>query len=258
MILDEKSKYLFLFAHPDDDAFIGGTVKMLLDKGAEAHCAWLTSGDYFRKGQRREVELAKTTALLGLADFQVHLLRLPDLGLVANMDRAAVMVTELVARLKPDTVFVTAFEGGHPDHDSTNFLAYEGLKRAALSATLFEFPLYNGCGPAHHWRWRVNSFPPGGPPTLHNPLTGAAVDCKYRIMRTYSSQWMFMIPAGLACPRSRLIKQGEPYRVCPPLRDHTLPPHPGRLNYERWFNWFMKLSFDDFRKAVLRTRRSGM
>ncbi len=35
MTFSDQEKYLCLFAHPDDDVFIGGTLKLLLDQGAD-------------------------------------------------------------------------------------------------------------------------------------------------------------------------------------------------------------------------------
>lgn len=243
-------RFLFLFAHPDDDTFICGTMKMLLEAGAEVHAAWLTSGDYFGQGELREAELARAMEILGLDELCIHLLRLPDLGLIYNMDEGIALVADLLGTLKPDSVFVTAFEGGHPDHDAVNYLCYEGCTRAGVQPRLFEFPLYNGTGPVRHWRWRINDFGPGGPETLYSPLNEGAIDCKYRMMKTYSSQWMYMVPARLASSRSRLRTLGEPYRSCPADRDHAVPPHPGTLNYERWFNFFIKIRFADFAAEV--------
>ena len=127
---------------------------------------WLTSGDYFGKGDAREKELAHATALLGLPDSQVHLMRFPDLGLMRMLDEAADRIAELIDTLKPDAIFSTAYEGGHPDHDSVNFLAYEGCFRAEHHAELFEYPLYNAAGKAAHWWWRINAFPANGPECL--------------------------------------------------------------------------------------------
>ncbi len=256
MNLFEGHVYLFLFAHPDDDVFICGTMRQLLVKGADDHTAWLTSGDYYGKGQLRERELAEATNIIGLHRSRVHLMRFPDLGLVRLMESAANEVAKLMDRIRPDVVFADAFEGGHPDHDAVNFLAYEGSLRVRLRASLFEFPLYNGSGPAQHWWWRINGFPESSGPTLYNRLGDDEIDRKYRIMRAYSSQWMYMFPARLASSYATLKNRGEPYRPCPRDRDHTTPPHSGELNYERWFSNFMKIRFGDFRAAVLRTRRS--
>jgi len=246
--------YLFLLAHPDDEVFIVGTMRQLLVKGVDVHAAWLTSGDFDGKGALRERELGEAMQILGLHRSRVHLMRLPDLGLVRLMDRAAADVTKLMDRIRPDVVFADAFEGGHPDHDAVNFLAYEGSYRASLRARLFEFPLYNGSGPALTWWWRINGFPPGTGQTYYNRLDDDEIDRKYRIMRAYSSQWMYMTPARMASSYSSLKRRGEPYRPCPKDRDHSQPPYRGELNYERWFNDFMKIRFADFRAAVLKTR----
>jgi len=257
MNLKTNLKYLFLFAHPDDEVLIAGTMKLLMEATAEVHAVWTTSGDRFTKREIRESELRRSMDILGLDESHTHLLRFPDLGMVSNLDKAAESVGRLFEETRPDIIFANAYEGGHPDHDCVNFLAYESSARIGLGVELFEFPLYNGTGSLFHWKWRINLFPPGGPEALHNPLSDEAIRCKYDMMKAYSSQKLYMIPARLACPRARLLEEGEPYRPCPTERDHTAPPHPGHLNYERWFNSFMKITFSDFRSAVLRTRRSS-
>jgi LmbE family N-acetylglucosaminyl deacetylase len=255
MTLSNQEKYLCLFAHPDDDVFIAGTMKLLVDQGAELDAAWLTSGDYFGLGDRREKELTKAMAILGLDGSRVHRLRFPDLGLLARLDEAADDVADLMDQAQPTVVLADAFEGGHPDHDCVNFLAFEGAFRAGIKPEIVEFPLYNGAGHLYHLGWKINSFPDGDPSVQYNPLTDAAVTCKFRMIRSYPSQWMYMAPARLASWRSRLTTLGEPYRICPTDRDHTVPPHPGRLSYERWFNSFMKIKFSQFRDQVKRVRR---
>jgi LmbE family N-acetylglucosaminyl deacetylase len=256
MALPSNEKYAFVFAHPDDDVMISGTMKMLIDKGAEVHGVWLGSGDFIEQGPIRRAELEKAAQILGLKKSRIHMLHLKDGRLVEDMEHGATLLADLFAKIKPENVFVTAFEGGHPDHDVANFLAYEASRRAGIRPKLYEFPLYNGSGPAHHWWWRINDFPPGGPPVLSNPLNRAAVETKYRIMRNYSSQWMYMLPARLASTRSDLLKMGEPYRLCPWDRDHTVRPHPGMLNYERWFNRFLNGDFEKFSDAVRKTRQA--
>jgi LmbE family N-acetylglucosaminyl deacetylase len=256
MNLPLDAKYLFLFAHPDDEVLIAGTMKLLLEAGAEIHGVWATSGDRFTKREIRESELRRALGILGLDEPHTHLLRFPDLGMVSMLDQAADSATRQFAEIRPDIVFVNAYEGGHPDHDSVNFLAYECSARLGETPDLFEFPLYNGTGSFFHWKWRINRFPHGGPAELHNPLSGEAIRCKYQMMRAHATQRLYMIPARLASPRAALSQVGELYRPCPMDRDHAAPPHKGKLNYERWFNSFMKITFADFRAAVLLTRKA--
>lgn len=255
--LPGEDRCLFLFAHPDDDSFIAGAMHELLNSGVEVHAAWLTSGGLLGGKATREKELAQATSIIGLADWQTHKLRFPDLGLTESLDQAAQAVADLAQELAPTLIFATAFEGGHPDHDCVNFAAYEGVRRSGRPAKLFEFPLYNGSGPVRHWRWKINRFPPGAPATEHFPLSDEAIRVKYATMRAYSSQWMYMFPARLSSPRSRMKDPGEPYRPCPPNRDHTVRPHSGSLNYERWFNRFMGLTFEDYCRSVEAARAAS-
>lgn len=255
-MIDAADRYLFLFAHPDDEVLIAGTMRRLLTGGARIHAAWITSGDYFGGRDHREGELSTAMSILGLEKERVRLLRLPSLGLLTELHGYSELVSDLMTEVRPDVVFVNAYEGGHPDHDAVNFLASEALRRSGLESALFEFPLYNGSGPVYSWRWRINSFPPGGPPVLYMRLDADAIQCKYRMMSAYCSQWMYMIPARLSCSRSRMRDVGEPYRRCPEDRDHALPPCPGKLNYERWFNVFLQTRFRQFREAVMKARNS--
>ncbi len=251
MRIQDHRKIVFVFAHPDDDAFVSGTIWTLLQKGVDISCVWLTSGDFFGQGTRREKEIEKAARILGLSPSRIHLFRLPDLGLLRKIERATSLLSEILESIKPDAIFTTAYEGGHPDHDSANLAVAESCFRLGLKSQLLEFPLYNGSGPLKHWRWRINSFPPGGPDAQYQALTKQALRIKYRIMMTYSSQWMYMIPARLASRSSRMSRIGEPFRTFPRDRDYTVPPHAGRLNYERWFNSFMKTKFSDFRTQAM-------
>ena len=249
-----NDRAIFVFAHPDDDVFISGMMKKHLVSGLGIRAVWLTSGGYLGGRRRREQELTLATSELGLSSEDYNLLRFPDLGLTAAMNEAASELSEIFREFKPNTIFVTAFEGGHPDHDAANFIVYEARFRAQLDCGVFEFPLYNGAGSFLTWRWRINSFPPGGPETIFQPLEDIEINCKYNAMRIYSSQWMYMVPARLTRSRGVLKSRGEPYRTCPAGRDHSIPPHRGKLNYERWFNSFMRIKFTDFARAVGKVR----
>ena len=219
-----RKRHLFLFAHPDDDVFIAGTMRLMLDRGDDVFAAWATSGGLLGGQYKREQELAHAMEILDFPESRINLLKFPDLGLISNMKPAADRIAGLLQEIAPDAVFVTAFEGGHPDHDSLNFIAYQARRASGLAPGLFEFPLYNGSGPFRHWHWRINSFPPGGPETRFTALTDTAIALKRKMMKIYASQWLYMEPARLALSEARLKVRGEPFRPCPPDRDHTIPP----------------------------------
>ncbi len=140
MKLSPDAKYFFLFAHPDDEVVISGTMKLLLDSGADIHAAWATSGNRFTKREIRESELKRSMDVLGLDQSRTHLLRIPDLGLVSLLEDAVDCAANLLNEVRPDVIFVDAYEGGHPDHDSVNFLAHECSARIGIKPQLLEFP----------------------------------------------------------------------------------------------------------------------
>jgi LmbE family N-acetylglucosaminyl deacetylase len=249
-----KSRTLFLFAHPDDEVFISGLMMTLLENNVEILCVWATSGDFFGGGEKREAENLAVIQILNLPMSQRKLLRIPDLGLIKDLHKYSDQIASLIKDFHPTSIFVNAYEGGHPDHDCVNFLAYEGRFRSGLNPKIYEFPLYNGNGKFIHWWWQINSFPNEENQTFHFPINKKYLERKYAIMRAYGSQWMYMIPARLVSPEWRLMGIGELYRLCPDKRDHSLPPHPRKLNYERWFNYFMHTSFYDYKQAVLNCR----
>lgn len=251
----KNSSCLFVFAHPDDDSFICGTMSHMIANGVDVHCVWLTSGGYMGGALKREKELLAAAEILGLKGSSITLLRLPDLGLINNLKQAVELLAPICEAVKPEKVYVTAFEGGHPDHDCANFLVYETRKSTGMIYDIFEFPLYNGSGSLLTWRWKINSFPNDDGTLVELPLTSNEISIKHRIMQTYSSQWMYMVPARLATSEKKMLKTGEPQRLCASQRDHTVRPHWGQLNYERWFNMFMRINFSDFRKAVEKTSR---
>jgi LmbE family N-acetylglucosaminyl deacetylase len=248
----------FIFAHPDDDTLIAGTMRELLERGAEVHGIWVTSGEREepRKSMRHE-ETLEAMAVLGLPRDRIHILDLPFLGLLKVLDHAADLLARLLADIAPEQVFTVGYEGGHIDHDAVNFLAYEAMWRGGLSVPLYEFPLYNGDGPLHWYGFRVNAFPrsPGAPPTLHLRLGPSALKHKFEAMSRYRSQWGYMTTFRWVAFFRGFARRGEPYRWCPDTRDHAAAPHRGRLNIERWFNRYMDVSFRDFQEAVRSVRR---
>ncbi len=242
-----STKDLYIFAHPDDETFIAGSMAMALKSGIEVHGLWMTSGDYFGGGERRRVEHAKAMEILGLEGSNTEICDYPDLGLMYNLEGCIKKISRVIEEIKPHRVFTTAYEGGHPDHDSTNLACFMALADIDADISMLEIPLYNGSGPSKHFKWRINSFPLDNERVLYQPLDNGSIRIKHRMIKAYSSQWMYMIPLRLACGTERMKNIGEPYSEVPKDRDYTRPPHWRPLNYERFFNSFMRVDFDLFK-----------
>ncbi len=227
---------MFFFAHPDDDCFTAGLLRRLLQAGADVRAVWVTSGDARGSGALREQELKTAMGALGLDVSRCNLLRFPNRGLIPLLADLRATFMDLLESFRPDCCYVTAWEGGHVDHDLINQVLRSALRTENFDNTglgAYEFPLYNITGPGYLLRWRINGFPPGGGQVCNLPLTQTEIRVKRRMMRSYKSQWRDMLPFMLALPGRRLRRLGEQYR---PLAWRELfleRPHAGQLNYER-------------------------
>src|SRR5262245_18685945 len=97
---------LFVFPHPDDDVFVGGTLSLLVREGVRVDAAWMTSGGFDGLERTREDELHQAMDVAGVE--RRHLLRLPDGGLVRELDAACATLERLIGELEPQAVIAPA------------------------------------------------------------------------------------------------------------------------------------------------------
>lgn len=235
---------VFVLAHHDDEFFIAATMRRLAATGAGASVVWLTIGGL--GGSRREAESRRAMALLGVEAAHQHCLRLPDGRALAYLDEIVGRLEALFLKLKPASVFVPAFEGGHPDHDTAQLAAAAALAKAGLSATLFEFPLY------HRFQTRfltVGEFLSGSPEPFHTRMWVRDRLLKKKLAAIYESQRP-VLASLLALKGGPLLLHpwGEPCRQVPADRDYCKRPHEGRLAYE----YYTRVRFKDFQAAAER------
>lgn len=241
---------LAVLAHPDDETFIAGTLKRHIEEGARVHGVWITSGEASGGRERREKELARAAAILGLEQNAIHLPHYPNRGLLPILAEVADWLGQTIEAIGPQRIYVPAYEGGHIDHDAVNWCVYTAWQKCLPEAACLEFPLYNRTGPRLLRGWRIGRFAPDthGTATVHyTRLTPEHVRCKFSMMRAYKSQWTDLLPFRLAMPRRSLLTLGEQWAALPPGRDYSIPPHAGPLNYELNPGTFR---FSDFAAAV--------
>ena len=81
--------------------------------------------------------MLKSLANLGVNDF--FLQDIPTRHLRLNIDKSYFFLKRIVLDKNIDTVFCPAYEGGHQDHDVTNFI----VSKLKAYCKTFEFPEYN-------------------------------------------------------------------------------------------------------------------
>ncbi len=238
---------LFVFPHPDDDVFVGGTLSLLVRAGVVVDAAWMTSGGYDDLDRVREDELRRAMDIAGVE--RRHLLRLPDGRLVRGLDDACTSLAALIGSVKPQAVIGPAFEGGHADHDATSFAVAEACRRAGMNVPIFEYPCYAPDADAPKGL-RLSTFPTHSAGVSCVRLNEAATRCKELMVEAYASQKAVFELLGWRLSRE------EFFRKCPQDRDHRRPPCAGLDSYAHWFNWRSADRFNHLAAAVVSSTRT--
>ncbi len=256
---------LFLLAHHDDEVFCAGHLRRALSGGGDVRLLWATAGG-LAPARRRLAEGARVLKLLGLPADAGRDLHLRDQRAVEHVDvitREAIRTLDRPAPQAGDmsvgagapaeerahtgaahdtTVYVPAYEGGHPDHDAVN-LAAARAAAARPGLRVLEFPLYR--------RGRFGL-------TAQSPIAAAQTSADVAQTSTEDFDVMALDDGDLALRRklaranasqlapsllplltaARLAGRGraEPARPLP-AHDYALAPHRGRLLYELYTPW---------------------
>jgi LmbE family N-acetylglucosaminyl deacetylase len=138
---------LFLFAHQDDEFGVFHAIEDCRRRGLRVVCAYFTRGAA-GLAARRNAESARVLASLGVdpADivFAGDALGIDDGALYTSLDRAGDWIARWLSSFAHiDKIHVTAWEGGHHDHDALHALAAHAAGRAGLLPRLRQYALYN-------------------------------------------------------------------------------------------------------------------
>jgi LmbE family N-acetylglucosaminyl deacetylase len=200
---------LAVFAHPDDEIFVGPLLAHYARQGVRVHLAIVTDGEKGaspRAGIPAGPELARVRAeearcschelgieapsLLGFKDGELGRFNNPPWGYLSQVARE---IRKLVAQLRPDVVITWGPEGGygHPDHRLVGDVVTQVVQAAAEGAP--SRLLYPGF-PADRFRHRPE---PGDPPW-------AATDPRFLTVRVpYDDVDLAATRKALACHKSQ-------------------------------------------------------
>jgi N-acetylglucosamine malate deacetylase 1 len=223
-------RILILAPHPDDEVVACGIATLRAGAaGGQVFVLYLTTGvpepqalwPWQRAGHRarivrRRAEAMTAAALLGLEPLGFR--DTPSRRLRHDLDGAAAAVAAAIAQNDAGELWVTAFEGGHQDHDAANALAAAWAGRLPIR----EFAAYHFAG----GRIGANSFadPRGGDTRIQ--ATREEADVKRQALRCYRSERGNLRHVGVMHECSRAL----------PVCDYRAPPHQGVLFRER-FHW---------------------
>lgn len=235
---------LFILAHHDDEFFIGPVLKDACATGA-VQVAYLTHGG--ADAAARMAESDRALASLGVDPACVL-----QLGFETGIEDGALSLKPaqalavLRSRLVSDEfthIYVPAWEGGHPDHETAHLI---GVAFAARSHTeLYEFPLYNAS-----WmppgKFRTMQFTPGAMPVLERAVTREEAEAWRALLAHYPSQESVFASMRGSIEWCLETRKSCVYRRVDPARDYAARPHAGPLFYEQRFG----LSFEILRERL--------
>lgn len=131
---DQLKTVLAVFAHPDDETWISGTLAKLASSGLKVIPLYVTSGDAgsdysganlsgLALAKAREVEAINATQILGLSD--PVFLRFPDSKVGSYRAEIHNKLNTMIAELKPVAVMTFGADGitGHTDHINVGNIA---------------------------------------------------------------------------------------------------------------------------------------
>ncbi len=215
-------------AHPDDEVIGAGTVLPLFRRLLLVHvtdgaprnladalaCGFDDAASYAaaRRGELRRA--------LDLAHVMPELAELfaPDQGASDRLIPLTHSLRDLLSARGVTAILTHPYEGGHPDHDATAFIA------AHCGVPVLEFASYHA---AEDGGMAVGTFLPG-PEPVRLALTPAEARRKRAMLDCFATQAATLQPFGTA---------HETFRRAPAY-DFTRSPHRGALHYER-HDWGM-------------------
>jgi LmbE family N-acetylglucosaminyl deacetylase len=224
------SRIVVFAPHPDDEVI--GAFSFLSCRPANSFVIFVTDGAPLRLGPKRaalQSQRRKESECLAelLALPRTHIVRfdLSDQEASYQLPLLTQRVQTLLCEIAPDVVIIPAYEGGHPDHDSTAFAVHRAAGLLGTNAPdLVEMALYH----SRDGSMATGEFLNGriSKDALTVALSLRERRLKQRAYHIYSSQAEVLKYFPISCERFRAA----------PRYDFLSAPHPGKLFYEN-FDW---------------------
>lgn len=235
------TRAVVIAAHPDDEVIGAGALLMRMPEAAVIHVTdgaprdgrdALTAGlaDWADYAAARHREAETALAVAGIDPRRLIGLGIPDQEATFSLVSLTHRIVDILRDGGFDAAVAHAYEGGHPDHDASAFAihaAHALVERGGRKPpVLIEMSGYHGLGGT----FNTGGFlpHPDAGPVATVELDEAEREVKRRMIDCHATQRGLLAAFPLDAERFRRA----------PRYDFRLPPHAGRLNYERW-GWSM-------------------
>ncbi len=233
---------LFLLAHNDDEYFAALRMREEIRLGNHVLAAYLTHGSvHGTDSAARMAESIKVLSKLEIEQNDIlpigrgkHIL---DFRLHERIVDAYRGLSEVLANIAIERLYVMAWEGGHPDHDASHLIGVTFARQRNLEE-VYEFPAYSRFRVMHPLRKDFGLLATGT-----NRIGAFKTLVSGFSYRSQRKTFLAMLPGSIV---QVLLVGHQNYWLVPQGRDYAQPPHAGRLFYERRYG----ISFADFTKNV--------
>ena len=232
--MKNKDKNILILApHPDDE--VVGTctiIKRGMEKGKRFYIFFLTNGvisreemwffeqkKYSTKLNKRLIEMKNAVKYLGIKKY--YLQNIPTRSLKMKILKTINKINYIISTHNITTIFTPAYEGGHQDHDVSNFIASKFIKKL----NVYEFAEYN------NYKRK----------TLSNTFIGEDINEEVLILNNEEISYkrkMLSIYKSETKNLGHIKVEQEAFRKLISY-DYSQRPHEGTLFYERFnlFSW---------------------
>ena len=231
------SSSIFLFAHQDDEFGVFQKIVDEIADGQHVYCVYFTNGVAVGGSSRRR-NLESISVLMKLGVYRENIifigerLLISDGNLVSHLKKSKEwLVSWLSQKSNVGNVYLPAWEGGHPDHDSLHAIGVVAAKKLNLIDKVWQFPLYNG------YKCSGQLFRVFLPLASNGTVTNKKISWKNRcrflsFILHYPSQtitWLGLSPFVLM----HYLAFGTQSLQRVSFSQIQQPPHLGKLYYER-------------------------
>jgi len=149
---------LVVVAHQDDETIVaGGAIQRTICKGGDVHVVYTVDGvnhnpnlsaeELEKKIVKRETQAVAALAMCKVPTDHIHFLRYENeegLKESGNVMQTVDWLIEKICDLEPCAIITCSYEGGHVDHDMTNYIVANAARLAGFPhSQVFEAPEYN-------------------------------------------------------------------------------------------------------------------
>jgi LmbE family N-acetylglucosaminyl deacetylase len=239
-------RYLFLFAHPDDDLYCCVLMRRLIEEKKSVDALYLTSGDAGGGRSKREEEVFLSMKQIGMEKKNVRFLGIPEKKLPHSLHKAVTSAVKMVESRGTDCAVGHDYEGGHEVHDIASFCLSEAVRLGGVEEQ-FVFPVYHG----PPGKRKGARFKPARENPIVLPFTMKERILKETVLNCYDSQKEHFRGLGDSTPDyfDLLFSREIFYNLSTPIDYGSRPME--EVGYELHRNRF---TFEKFQLALARYR----